>query len=78
MKINIGTPDRLARLIIGVLLVIAPFITGWPLFESPAWVWGFVIVGLVLALTGLVRFCPAYALFNLSTARNKSPGNRDQ
>ncbi|MCP8894706.1 DUF2892 domain-containing protein [Shinella daejeonensis] len=42
MKINVGTPDHVARL---------------------------VIVGLVLAVTGVVRFCPAYRIFNLSTSR---------
>lgn len=71
MKLNVGTPDRIARLIIGVLLLVAPFVTGWALFDNPVWTWVFVIVGLVLAVTGLVRFCPAYAIFNLSTSRTK-------
>ena len=71
MKFNVGTPDRIARLIIGVLLLAAPFVTGWALFANPVWTWVFVIVGLVLAVTGLVRFCPAYAIFNLSTSRTK-------
>ncbi len=69
MRINVGTPDRIVRLVIGVLLLLAPFVTGWALFANPVWTWVFVIVGLVLAVTGLVRFCPAYAMFNLSTAR---------
>ena len=71
MKFNVGTTDRIARLIIGVLLLVAPFVTGWALFANPVWTWVFVIVGLVLAVTGLVRFCPAYAIFNLSTSRTK-------
>lgn len=69
MKINVGTPDRIARLIIGVLLLVAPFVTGWAIFAEPLWRWGFVIVGLVLAVTGLFRFCPAYSILNLSTSR---------
>lgn len=69
MKFNVGTPDRIARLVIGVLLIVAPFVTGWAMFANPVWTWAFVIVGLVLAVTGLVRFCPAYAIFNLSTSR---------
>ncbi|MCW5720129.1 MAG: DUF2892 domain-containing protein [Devosia sp.] len=72
MKLNVGTPDRIARLIIGVLLLIAPFVTGWALFANPVWTWIFVIVGLVLVVTGIVRFCPAYAIFNLSTSRTKN------
>ena len=71
MKINVGTPDRIARLIVSVLLLGAPFATGWAMFANPVWTWVFVLVGLVLAVTGLVRFCPAYAIFNLSTARAK-------
>ena len=69
MKLNVGTPDRIARLIIGVLLIVTPFVTGWAMFANPVWIWAFVIVGLVLAVTGLVRFCPAYAIFKLSTSR---------
>jgi membrane protein YdbS with pleckstrin-like domain len=71
MKFNVGTPDRIARLIIGVLLLVAPFVTGWALFANPVWTWAFVIVGLVLAVTALVRFCPIYAMLKLSTARTK-------
>ncbi|MCK9550465.1 DUF2892 domain-containing protein [Aquamicrobium sp.] len=69
MKPNVGTPDRIARLVIGVLLIVAPFVTGWAMFANPVWTWAFVIVGLVLVVTGLIRFCPAYAIFNLSTSR---------
>ena len=71
MKLNVGTPDRIARLIAGVVLVILPFVTGWTLFSNQLWMWVFVIVGLVLAVTGIVRFCPAYAIFNLSTSGSK-------
>lgn len=71
MKLNVGTPDRIARLIIGVLLLVAPFVAGLALFANPVWTWVFVIIVLVLAVTGLVRFCPVYAVFNLSTSRTK-------
>lgn len=73
MTVNVGTPDRIVRLILGLLLVAAPFLTGWALFASPLWTWGFVIVGLLLVVTGLVRFCPAYWIARLSTAKG---GNR--
>lgn len=69
MKFNVGTLDRMARLVVGVLLLLAPFVTGWAMFANPVWTWVFVVVGLVLVVTGLVRFCPAYAIFNLSTSR---------
>ncbi|MBX3582235.1 MAG: DUF2892 domain-containing protein [Rhizobiaceae bacterium] len=72
MKVNVGTPDRIARLVVGVLLLLAPFFTGWAIFANPLWSWIFVVVGLVLTLTGLVRFCPAYSIFNLSTSGRRS------
>lgn len=69
MTVNVGTPDRIARLIVGLLLIVAPFLTGWALFASPLWTWGCVLVGLVLVITGFVRFCPAYRIINVSTAK---------
>lgn len=69
MSFNVGTPDRIVRVILGLILLVAPFATSWALFANPAWVWVSVIVGLVLIVTGVVRFCPAYRLLNLSTAR---------
>lgn len=68
MKVNVGTPERITRLVFGVLLLLAPFVTGWAAFANPLWSWIFVMVGLVLAQTGLVRVCPAYSICNLPTS----------
>lgn len=65
---NVGTPDRILRLILGALLVVAPFFTGWALFANPLMVWGSVVVGAVLVATALFSFCPIYAALGLSTA----------
>ena len=64
---NVGTPDRIIRLVVGALLVIAPFVTGWPLFASPVPLWGSVIVGAVLVATAAFSFCPIYAALGLRT-----------
>lgn len=69
MSFNVGTPDRIVRVILGLLLLVVPFVTSWGLFNNPVWVWISVIVGLVLIVTGVVRFCPAYSILNLSTAK---------
>lgn len=69
MTINVGTPDRIVRVILGLFLIAAPFVSGWAPFASLAWTWASVIVGLVLMMTGAIRFCPAYRLFNLSTSK---------
>ncbi len=72
MTFNVGTPDRIVRVILGLFLIAAPFVTGWALFASPTWTGGAVLVGLVLVATGAIRFCPAYRLFNLSTSKETS------
>ena len=69
MTMNVGTPDRIVRLILGLILIAAPFITGWALFASSLWIWVSVIVGLVLVVTGVVRFCPTYRVIGASTAK---------
>jgi len=69
MTFNVGTPDRIIRVIFGLLLIAAPFITGWTLFSNPLWTWGAVLVGLVLIVTGVLRFCPAYRLLKLDTSK---------
>ncbi|MFE3839494.1 YgaP family membrane protein [Pseudogemmobacter sonorensis] len=67
MQINIGTPERIARLILGIVLVVAPFIFGFP----TVWTWISVIVGLVLVVTGALRFCPAWSIFGINTGGRK-------
>lgn len=64
---NVGTPDRIARLIVGALLILAPFVTGWALFANPLLMWGSIVIGVVLAITALFSFCPIYAALGLST-----------
>jgi hypothetical protein len=63
MTINVGTIDRIARIVVGLALigfalgVIAPG-TGWN------WVgW----IGVIPILTALFGTCPAYTMFGLST-----------
>ena len=69
MKINVGTPDRIARIVIGAVLVLLPFVSGLALFANPLWLWASVVIGVVLIVTALVRFCPLYAILGLSTCR---------
>lgn len=68
---NVGTPDRLIRLIVGAVLVLAPFLIASPLWAESWAVWVSVLVGLVLAGTAVFGFCPIYAALRLSTNRNK-------
>jgi hypothetical protein len=57
VKTNIGPADRIIRLVIGCAILGAGYY-----FKS--W-WG--LVGLLPITTGIVRFCPAYVPFGMST-----------
>ena len=61
MKCNVGSIDRLLRIILGLLIAILGVV-----FNS--W-WG--LVGIVPLATGLFRFCPLYVPFKLSTDKKK-------
>lgn len=67
MTINIGTPERWIRLILGLVLLALAFFGG--VSTLWAWIWG--LVGAVLIATGTLRFCPAWALFGINTNRGK-------
>jgi hypothetical protein len=64
MKANIGSIDRVVRVVVGVgILGAGYYYRSW---------WG--LVGLLPVLTAIVRFCPGYVPFGMSTCR----GNTDQ
>lgn len=58
MKANEGMIDRVLRVVLGLALLSLVFV-------GPQTVWGYV--GLVPLLTGLVGYCPLYAIFGLRT-----------
>lgn len=57
MKANVGTIDRVLRIVIGLALI--------GVAVSGVSVWGWI--GVVPLATGLFKFCPAYTLFGLNT-----------
>jgi hypothetical protein len=63
MKANVGGIDRIIRIGAGAVLV-ALATTG-----TVGW-WGWL--GLVLLATGLLGWCPPYAIFGFSTCKLKS------
>lgn len=58
MKPNVGTIDRVLRIALGLVLIGASL-----LGYIGAWGW----IGLLPLATGVIRFCPAYWPFGLST-----------
>lgn len=60
---NIGTSDRVIRILVGVVLIAARL-----LGYIGAWGW----LGVIPLATGLFRICPAYLPFGLSTCPAKT------
>ena len=69
MRANVGSADRVVRIIVGLALMLVPFVSGLALFANPVVQWGSVVVGVVLVVTALVRFCPLYTIFGLSSCK---------
>jgi len=57
MKINVGSTDRILRIVIGLALI------GIALAGISPWGW----IGVVPLLTGVFKFCPGYAMLGMST-----------
>ena len=62
MQCNVGNTDRVLRITVGSLLIVLS-LSG----VIGAWGW----IGLVPLATGISRFCPAYPLLGMNTAKKK-------
>lgn len=55
---NVGSADRLIRIVLGVVLIALVFL-------GPQTPWGWI--GIVPLVTGFIRMCPLYALIGVNT-----------
>jgi membrane protein implicated in regulation of membrane protease activity len=64
---NVGQTDKIIRLVVGIALAAIAFI----LLGGLNTTFGIasLIVAVVLIVTGLFNFCPAYKIFNLSSLK---------
>ena len=72
MKANMGCVDRAARITAGLVLI------GLTL-AGQIGLWGWI--GVVPLVTGIIRFCPAYAVLGISSRKsteNIPPENKPQ
>lgn len=69
MSVNVGTFDRIVRLVLGLALVIAPFFSGLAMFEGTLVTAISVVVGVILLATAAMRVCPIYSLLGLHTGK---------
>lgn len=65
---NVGKIDRVARYVLGALLIVSPFLSGASLFEG-AMTWVSVAVGVVLVATAGMKFCPLYRILGVNTCK---------
>ena len=58
---NEGSLDRTFRIVLGLLLILAGFVSGGT--------WGIVlyVIALVPLLTGMIGWCPLYSFFHIDT-----------
>jgi hypothetical protein len=63
MSLNEGTIDRVLRVLVGLAVLSLAFV-------GPKSMWGWV--GLVPLLTGVVGFCPLYAVLGIRTCKLRS------
>lgn len=71
MDKNIGSTDKLVRIIVGLVLFVvgALQIIGFPLIALGGWAWLIALIGLVLVVTAWLGFCPAYTLLHVNTCK---------
>ncbi len=64
MKKNVGNTDKWIRIVLGIVLL------SFILIIQNNWRW-LGLIGLIPLATAFLNFCPIYALFGISTNKNK-------
>lgn len=68
MSVNMGTVDRVARLILGIVLIAYAIPLG---FSQTGWNWvGWI--GVIPILTAIFGMCPLYSMLGISTCPAKT------
>jgi len=70
MTTNVGNADRMIRFLLGLALIAAPLMNMPAVWSDPVWAYAAMAVGLVLAGTALLKFCPLYRVLGLSTCKS--------
>jgi len=60
MKINVGSADRVVRIIIGVVIIT---LTAFNIIG----IWGWLAIGFIVS--GVFKFCPAYSILGIQTCK---------
>ena len=69
MFANVGSIDRIVRAILGIALLWFAFFIFFLLADSLAFKYGAAILGVVMLVVAVVRVCPIYSIFGLTTCK---------
>ena len=69
MTVNLGAIDRAIRIILGLVLLAAPFVSGLAIFASSRATTVAMIAGVVMLATSAMRFCPIYRILGIRTCK---------
>ena len=64
MTANVGSADRIVRIIAGIVIIALGFVYG-------SW-WG--AIGILPLLTGFIKWCPGYLPLGFSTCKRETAG----
>jgi hypothetical protein len=67
MAANVGGADKAIRIIVGIVLLAAAFFQ----VATGTWAIAAYVVGGIALVTGVFRFCPAWAIFGVNTCKVK-------
>jgi hypothetical protein len=65
MNANVGSPDKIARIVAGVVAAVVAFMVG----AGSALGLVLLLVAAVLIVTAVTGFCPLYRVFGVSTCK---------
>lgn len=69
---NIGRTDKILRILGGLVLLGISFMTLGGVSTTTGVI--AIVIGVVLLVTALVNFCPAYKLLGIGTAKKSNTG----
>ena len=67
MERNVGTVDRVIRIILGLILLIGPMQMGY----SCAVAYIVMLIGVILLITGIIGYCGLYNVIGINTLKKK-------
>ncbi len=73
MKKNVGTIDRVVRVIAGLVLIGLGLAT---IGTMGAWAYVGIVVGVVLVATAAISFCPIWMVLGVNTCETKPSGSK--